>query len=306
MQRRRRIPHKTSGGTAPRAGPIFCLKLVCGRHLLDLSRPRIMGVVNVTPDSFSDGGRYLDPSRALDRARQLVSDGADIVDVGGESTRPGAARVSEAEELERVLPIVEALANEGAIVSIDSMKPAVMRAAVDAGASMVNDVRALMEPYALAAALPHDVAICLMHMQGDPRTMQQSPSYDDVVREVGDFLLARAQACEEAGIARERLVIDPGFGFGKTVEHNLELLRGLPEIVGLGYPVLAGLSRKATIGRLTGRDVDDRMAGSIAAALAAVERGASIVRVHDVRETADALAVWRAVNSGELAHPLRA
>ena len=265
-----------------------------------------MGVVNVTPDSFSDGGRYLDPSRALDRARQLVADGADIVDVGGESTRPGAARVSEAEELERVLPIVEALANEGAIVSIDSMKPAVMRAAVDAGASMVNDVRALMEPYALAAALPHDVAICLMHMQGDPRTMQQSPAYDDVVREVGDFLLARAQACEEAGIARERLVIDPGFGFGKTVEHNLELLRGLPEIVGLGYPVLAGLSRKATIGRLTGRDVDDRMAGSIAAALAAVERGASIVRVHDVRETADALAVWRAVNSGELAHPLRA
>ena len=295
MQRRRRIPHKTSGGTAPRAGPIFCLKLVCGRHLLDLSRPRIMGVVNVTPDSFSDGGRYLDPSRALDRARQLVSDGADIVDVGGESTRPGAARVSEAEELERVLPIVEALANEGAIVSIDSMKPAVMRAAVDAGASMVNDVRALMEPYALAAALPHDVAICLMHMQGDPRTMQQSPSYDDVVREVGDFLLARAQACEEAGIARERLVIDPGFGFGKTVEHNLELLRGLPEIVGLGYPVLAGLSRKATIGRLTGRDVDDRMAGSLGAGLAAVARGAAVLRVHDVRETADALAVWGAV-----------
>ena len=258
-----------------------------------------MGVVNVTPDSFSDGGRYLDPSRALDRARQLVSDGADIVDVGGESTRPGAARVSEAEELERVLPIVEALANEGAIVSIDSMKPAVMRAAVDAGASMVNDVRALMEPYALAAALPHDVAICLMHMQGDPRTMQQSPSYDDVVREVGDFLLARAQACEEAGIARERLVIDPGFGFGKTVEHNLELLRGLPEIVGLGYPVLAGLSRKATIGRLTGRDVDDRMAGSIAAALAAVERGAAIVRVHDVRETVDALRVWRAIEDEE-------
>ena len=205
-----------------------------------------------------------------------------------------------------MLPVIEALADDGAIVSIDTMKPSVMRAAVDAGASMVNDVRALMEPYALAAAVGDDVAICLMHMQGDPRTMQQAPSYDDVVREVGDFLLARAEACEVAGIARGRLVIDPGFGFGKTVEHNLELLRNLREIVALGYPVLAGLSRKSTIGRITGRDVCDRVAGSIAAALAAVERGASIVRVHDVRETVDALAVWRAVNGGERAHGLRA
>ena len=199
-----------------------------------------------------------------------------------------------------MLPIVEQLASEGAIVSIDTMKPGVMRAAIAAGASMVNDVRALREPGAVEVASAHEVAVCLMHMQGAPRTMQQAPAYDDVVREVGDFLLARAQACEEAGIARERIVIDPGFGFGKSVEHNLELLRALREIAALGYPVLAGLSRKSIIGRLTGRDVGSRAAGSVAAALAAVERGASIVRVHDVRETADALAVWRAVNEDEL------
>ncbi len=254
-----------------------------------------MGVVNVTPDSFSDGGRFFDPARALDHARRLRADGAHILDIGGESTRPGAAPVSEAEELDRVLPLVERLAAEGAIVSIDTMKPAVMRAAIDAGASMVNDVRALQEPGAMEAASTHGVAVCLMHMQGAPRTMQHAPAYDDVVREVGDFLLARAQACEEAGIARERIAIDPGFGFGKTLAHNLELLRALPEIAALGYPVVAGLSRKASIGRLTGRDVDDRLAGSLAAALAAIERGASIVRVHDVRETADAIKVWRAI-----------
>jgi dihydropteroate synthase len=179
------------------------------------------------------------------------------------------------------------------------MKPAVMRAAIDAGAAMVNDVRALREPGAVEAVVTHDVAVCLMHMQGEPRTMQDAPAYDDVVRDVGDFLLARAQACEAAGIARERIVIDPGFGFGKTAAHNLELLRRLREIAGLGYPVLVGLSRKATIGHLTGREVGDRMAGSIAAALAAVHRGASIVRVHDVRETADALRVWRAIDDEE-------
>jgi dihydropteroate synthase len=254
-----------------------------------------MGVVNVTPDSFSDGGRHFDPVRALDHARRLMADGADIVDVGGESTRPGAAPVSEQEELDRVLPIIEQLVDDGAIVSIDTMKPAVMRAAIDAGASMVNDVRALQERGALSAAMRNDVAVCLMHMQGKPRTMQSAPVYDDVVREVGDFLLARAEVCENAGIARDRIIVDPGFGFGKTVEHNLELLRNLREIVALGYPVLAGLSRKSTIGRLTGRDVDDRMAGSVAAALAAVQRGASIVRVHDVRETVDALRVWQAI-----------
>jgi dihydropteroate synthase len=275
------------------------MQLTCGRHVLDLSRPRVMGVVNVTPDSFSDGGRFFDPSRALDHARRLAAEGADIVDVGGESTRPRAAPVSEQEELDRVLPIVECLVDDGAIVSIDTMKPAVMRAAIDAGAAMVNDVRALREPGAVEAVVTHDVAVCLMHMQGEPRTMQDAPAYDDVVRDVGDFLLARAQACEAAGIARERIVIDPGFGFGKTAAHNLELLRRLREIAGLGYPVLVGLSRKATIGHLTGREVGDRMAGSIAAALAAVHRGASIVRVHDVRETADALRVWRAIDDEE-------
>ena len=256
-----------------------------------------MGVVNVTPDSFSDGGRHLDPVRALSHARSLVLDGADIVDVGGESTRPGAAPVSLQEELDRVLPIIERLVDDGAIVSVDTMKPAVMRAAIDAGASMVNDVSALQEADALEAASRNDVAVCLMHMQGAPRTMQDAPAYDDVVREVGDFLLARAEACEEAGIARERIVLDPGFGFGKTVRHNLELLRGLRAIVALGYPVAAGLSRKSTVGTLTGRDVHDRLAGSLAAALAAVERGASIVRVHDVRETVDALNVWSALRS---------
>jgi dihydropteroate synthase len=267
---------------------------------LDLSGPKVMGVVNVTPDSFSDGGRFFDPSRALDHARALLADGAHIVDVGGESTRPGAQPVPEAAELERVLPIVERLASEGAIVSIDTVKPAVMRAAIDAGASMINDVRALQEPGALEAVSRHEVAVCLMHMQGAPRTMQQTPAYDDVVREVGDFLLGRAQACEDAGIARERIVVDPGFGFGKTVDHNLELLRRLDEIAELGYPVVAGLSRKSTIGRLTGREVGDRMAGSLAAALAAIERGASIVRVHDVRETVDALAVWQSVHDPHL------
>ena len=254
-----------------------------------------MGVVNVTPDSFSDGGRFFDHARALEHARKLRADGADILDIGGESTRPGAAPTTEAQELERVLPLIERLAAEGAIVSIDTMKPAVMRAAIDAGASMVNDVRALQEEGAMEAAGAHGVAVCLMHMQGAPRTMQHAPAYDDVVREVGDFLLARAQACVDAGIERERIAIDPGFGFGKTLQHNLDLLRGLPEIAAFGYPVVAGLSRKASIGRLTGRDVGERLAGSLAAALAALERGASIVRVHDVRETADAIKVWRAI-----------
>ena len=275
-------------------------RLVAGRHALDLTRPRVMGILNVTPDSFSDGGRFLDRTLAIAHARAMLADGADLVDVGGESTRPGAVPVGEAEEIDRVVPVIEALVSDGAIVSVDTMKPAVMRAAIAAGASMVNDVRALREPGALEAASRNEVAICLMHMQGAPRTMQQAPAYDDVVREVGDFLLARAQACEDAGVARERIVIDPGFGFGKTVDHNLEFLRRLDEIAALGYPVVAGLSRKATIGRLTGRDVADRMAGSLAAALAAVERGASIVRVHDVRETVDVLAVWEAIGHPDL------
>jgi dihydropteroate synthase len=269
--------------------------LQCGPHRLDLTRPRVMGILNVTPDSFADGGHHLDPSRALDHAREMIGDGAAIIDIGGESTRPGAQPVSEAEELERVIPLVAALAGEGALVSVDTMKPGIMRAAIAAGAAMVNDVRALQARGALEAVAASSAAVCLMHMRGEPRTMQADPHYEDVVREVGDFLLERALTCEAAGIARDRIVIDPGFGFGKTLSHNLELLRSLSALTETGYPVLAGLSRKATIGRITGRDVGDRMAGSVAAALAAVARGASIVRVHDVRETVDALNVWWAV-----------
>ncbi len=269
----------------------------CDAHVLDLARVQVMGIVNVTPDSFSDGGRFFDAHRALDHARQLVADGADIVDIGGESTRPGAAAVSEGDELARVLPLVAALAAQGVVVSVDTMKPGVMREALAAGASIVNDVRALREPGALAAVAQGNAGVCLMHMQGEPRTMQAAPHYDDVVREVRDFLVARGRACAEAGIARERIAIDPGFGFGKTVAHNLALLRGLPALASAGYPVLAGLSRKATLGVLTGRDAQGRLAGSIAAALAAVARGARIVRVHDVRETVDALKVWEAIEA---------
>lgn len=253
-----------------------------------------MGIVNVTPDSFSDGGRFLDHARALAHARALLADGADVVDVGGESTRPGAAPVGEQEELDRVLPLVEALARDGAVVSIDTMKPAVMRAAVAAGAAMINDVRALGEPGAMEVAAATHVAVCLMHMQGAPGTMQAQPRYDDVATEVRAFLLSRAQACEQAGIARERIVLDPGFGFGKAVVHNFTLLRDLGTLVAAGYPVLVGWSRKSSLGAVTGRPVGERLAGSLAAALACVARGARLVRVHDVRETVDALAVWQA------------
>ncbi|HVJ75555.1 MAG TPA: dihydropteroate synthase [Casimicrobiaceae bacterium] len=270
-------------------------RLLAGRHVLDLARARVMGILNVTPDSFSDGGRFEDVARALDHARAMLADGADIVDVGGESTRPGAAAVDEATEIARVLPVVEALAREGALVSVDTMKPAVMRAALAAGAAMVNDVRALQAPGALEAVAASGAAVCLMHMRGTPASMQQAPEYGDVVAEVRDFLGARAQACEDAGIARERIVVDPGFGFGKTRAHNLELLDRLGEFATLGYPVLAGWSRKSTLGAITGRGEEERLAASVAAAVLAVERGASIVRVHDVRETVDAVAVAQAV-----------
>ena len=225
----------------------------------------------------------------------MLADGADLIDVGGESTRPGAAPVDEADELARVIPVIDELAREGALVSVDTMKPAVMRAAVAAGAAMINDVNALRLPGALEAAASTDAAVCLMHMQGEPRTMQDAPSYDDVVAEVRDFLVERAQSCEAVGIARDRIVLDPGFGFGKTLAHNLVLVRGLPELVATGYPVLAGLSRKSSLGTITGRPGSERLAASLAAALAAVARGASIVRVHDVRETVDALKVWTAI-----------
>ena len=262
--------------------------------MLDLALPRVMGILNVTPDSFFDGGRHADPDRAVERGRTLAAEGADIVDVGGESTRPGARAVDASVEIARVVPVVEALAAEGIPVSVDTSKPEVMRAALAAGASMVNDVRALLEPGAMEVVASSDAAVCLMHMRGTPETMQVETAYADVVAEVRDFLARRAAACERAGIARNRIVVDPGFGFGKGVAENLALLRRLRDLVAAGYPVLAGLSRKSTIGAITGRSPGDRLAGSLAAALTAVERGAAIVRVHDVRETVDALRVYAA------------
>jgi len=242
--------------------------LQCGVHRLDLARPCVMGIVNVTPDSFSDG--TIDTEEALDRARQMTADGAAMIDVGGESTRPGAKSVAERTELARVLPLVERLAAEGTLVSVDTMKPAVMRAAISAGAAMINDVRALQAKGAIEAVAGSQAAVCLMHMQGAPRTMQKAPSYGDVVRDVRDFLVQRALICEASGIARERIAVDPGFGFGKTMAHNLALLRSLRTFALAGYPVLAGLSRKSMVGEITGRELGDRLAGSLAAALAAV------------------------------------
>ena len=279
--------------------PIRSRLLRCGAHQLDVNRPRVMGILNVTPDSFFDGGTHVDVERALDHARAMLAVGADLIDVGGESTRPGAQLVPEHIELARVLPVVAALAREGALVSVDTMKPTVMREAIAVGAAMINDVRALRQKGALEAVAGSTVAVCLMHMQGEPRTMQAAPVYADVVNEVRDFLIERALVCEGAGIARERIVLDPGFGFGKSLAHNLVLLKHLDLLASRGYPVLVGLSRKASIGAITGRDAPDRLAGSVAAALAAIARGAAIVRVHDVQATVDALKVWQAVNDQE-------
>jgi dihydropteroate synthase len=273
--------------------------LRCGRFRLTLDRPLIMGVINVTPDSFSDGGLYLSTAAAVAHARQLIDEGADLLDVGGESTRPGAASVTLDEERRRVLPVLEALADAGVPLSVDTQKPELMREAVATGAAMVNDVNGFQAPGALAAVAGSACAICIMHKQGDPQTMQQAPQYADVVIEVRDYLQQRIVVAEQAGIARDRIVIDPGFGFGKTLDHNLELLRRLQEIAALSVPVLAGLSRKSMIGKLTGRETGDRLAGSVAAALFAVQRGAAIVRVHDVAATRDALAVWKAVGAGD-------
>jgi dihydropteroate synthase len=263
-----------------------------GRFSLSLDRPLIMGVVNVTPDSFSDGGLYASRDAAIAHARALIGEGADILDIGGESTRPGAAAVDLDEERRRVLPVVEALADCGVPVSVDTRKPALMREAIAAGASLVNDIGGAEAEGALAALAATDAAVCLMHKQGEPQTMQQAPHYDDVVREVRDYLARRAGAALSAGIARERIVVDPGFGFGKTYEHNLALLRDLGQLAALGFPVLAGLSRKAMLGKITGREPVNRVYASVAAALFAAERGARILRVHDVAATRDALAVW--------------
>lgn len=275
------------------------MHLVCGTRTLDLSRPVVMGILNVTPDSFSDGGRFFDPGVALEHALRMRQEGAAIIDVGGESTRPGSEPVPAEEEIRRVVPVIRRLAAEtDAIISVDTSKPEVMRAAADAGAHMINDVYGLRLPGALEAAAATDCAVCLMHMQGEPRTMQVNPTYEEVVTEVKAFLLERVQACRDAGIDERRIVIDPGFGFGKTVEHNLELLRRLDELTATGWPVLAGLSRKSMLGRILGRPVEERLAGSLALAMIAVERGARIMRVHDVAATVDVLKVLSAVREG--------
>lgn len=270
--------------------------LQCGRFRLDLDRrPFVMGILNVTPDSFSDGGKFQALEFALSRAEEMVADGVDLIDVGGESTRPGSPVVPEDEELRRVMPVLYALQGLGKPLSVDTCKPRVMREAILAGADMINDINGFLAPGALEAVADSECGLCVMHMQGTPQDMQQQPQYDDVVREVIDFLGERVAAMTAAGIARDRICVDPGFGFGKTVAHNYALLKNLSVIKReLDLPVLAGLSRKSMVGAVTGRPVDQRLAGSLAAALAAVARGARIVRVHDVKETVDALAVWQA------------
>jgi dihydropteroate synthase len=269
--------------------------LRCGKFCLPLDRALIMGVVNVTPDSFSDGGRFLDPGAAIDHARRLVEEGADIVDIGAESSRPGADVVVTAEEeLGRLMPVLKGLRDLSVPMSVDTVKPEVMRAAIGEGAAMINDINALRAPGALEAVAASGVGVCLMHMQGEPRNMQHAPRYDDVVVEVKTFLAERAAAAQAHGISRERVVIDPGFGFGKTVGHNFELLRNLGRIAELGLPVMTGWSRKSTLGTITGRPAAERLAASIAAALLAVQHGARIVRVHDVAATRDAFAVLAA------------
>jgi len=270
------------------------LKLKTG--VLDLSRPVVMGVLNVTPDSFSDGGRFSELDAALRQAQRMIEEGARIIDVGGESTRPGANEVPEQAEIERIAPVIEALVSRfDVVVSVDTSKPGVMREAVARGAGLINDVYALRREGALAEAVRLGVPVCLMHMQGEPRTMQENPQYQDVAGEVAAFLEERVVACGAAGLGRERIVIDPGFGFGKTERHNVRLLAELTRLARPGLPVLVGLSRKRTLGSLTGRGVDERMPVGVAAAVLAVERGAHIVRTHDVGPTVDALAVATAV-----------
>ncbi|MGV8959156.1 MAG: dihydropteroate synthase [Stenotrophomonas sp.] len=271
--------------------------LDCGGRLLRLDRPRVMGIVNVTPDSFSDGGQHPTLEAALAHGLKLVAEGADILDIGGHSTRPGSEPVSLEEELQRVLPVIEHLAEQTAVpISIDTFRPEVMRAAVAAGAGLINDVHALRQPGALAMAAELGVPVVLMHMQGEPGTMQDDPHYDDVVAEVHRFLAERIFSAEMAGIDKRRIVIDPGYGFGKNTAHNMALLAGSSRLLDLGVPMLAGLSRKRSIGELTGREVpSERVAGSVAAHLIAAQRGAMIVRVHDVAATVDALRIWEAV-----------
>jgi dihydropteroate synthase len=277
------------------------INLARGRTL-DFAEPVIMGIVNVTPDSFSDGGQFLNTTAALSHAMQLLDDGATILDIGGESTRPGAPDVSLEDELKRVIPIIEAIREQSdCVISIDTSKAEVMRQAIEAGADIVNDVRALQEPGAIdvVAQFP-EVAVCLMHMQGQPRSMQHAPHYNDLAGEINDFFSQRIAACEAAGINQSQLILDPGFGFGKTLKHNYQILAQFNDYAKLGLPLLAGLSRKSMIGNLLNRDTDDRLAGSLAGALIAAQNGAHIIRVHDVKETADVLGVYQACKQGVL------
>jgi dihydropteroate synthase len=269
----------------------------CGKFQLNLSTPKVMGIVNVTPDSFSDGGKFAATNLAVEHALKLAEEGADILDIGGESTRPNATPVSLQEELDRVIPVIEALAKQVNIpLSIDTYKPQVMQAAIAAGASMVNDVRALQESGAMEIVANSNVGVCLMHMQGTPQTMQNNPHYNDVVSDVKAFLAERLQASIDAGIVRDRILLDPGFGFGKTREHNILLLQNLESFANLGRPLLVGLSRKSVLGQVTGNDVDARLYASIAASVIAATKGAKILRVHDVLAAAEALKVVSAVN----------
>lgn len=273
--------------------------LQCGTHSLDLSRPHVMGILNITPDSFSDGGHYNSLDAALKRGEAMLAAGASILDVGGESTRPGAQAVGPQQELERVAPLVERLVQEfGALVSVDSSTPEVMTEAARLGAGLLNDVRALQRPGALQAAAASGLPVCLMHMLGEPQTMQQAPHYDNLLAEVSQFLQQRVSACEQAGIARERLLIDPGFGFAKTLGHNLELFCRMRELETLDLPLLVGVSRKSMIGKVLDKTVDQRLYGSLALAVMALERGAKIIRVHDVPETMDAVRMHMAVYNG--------
>ena len=270
--------------------------LNCAGKSLDLTVPLVMGVLNVTPDSFSDGGQWSDTDSAIHHGFSMIGNGADIIDVGGESTRPGAPVISVNEELKRIIPVIEALAvGSEAVISVDTGKPEVMQAAIEAGAGMINDVFALRQPGALEGAAMLDVPVCLMHMQGEPGNMQKNPEYHDVVTEVESFLLERASRCQFAGIEKSRILLDPGFGFGKTQEHNTRLFAGLKRLAKHGFPILAGLSRKSMLGRITGKTVEKRLAASLTAAVLAIQNGASIVRVHDVEETVDALKVMAAL-----------
>jgi dihydropteroate synthase len=272
--------------------------LQCGRFRLSLERPLVMGIVNVTPDSFSDGNAHFQADQAVAHARLLIEEGADLLDIGGESTRPGAQAVPADEELRRVLPVIEALRDCGVPLSVDTCKPSVMRAVLEAGADMINDIAGFSAPGAAEAVADADCALCLMHMRGEPRTMQDAPAYRDVVEEVRDYLAQGARRLRQAGVAADRIVLDPGFGFGKTAAHNYTLLKELPRVVGRDYPSLLGLSRKSMIGAVTGRPASRRLGGSVAAALAGAIRGAHILRVHDVADTVDALRVWSAVEQG--------